>query len=80
VSINLMGNLLHNRRCCERSDQNTSWRHFSSVDVAPRKGSFTFFYRIYPKENITDVLQIFHTKNRWDIENFAFHAISCTMV
>jgi hypothetical protein len=27
-------------------------RNFSSVDVAPRKRSCTFFYRIYPKENI----------------------------
>jgi hypothetical protein len=38
-----------NRR---RSDQKTSWRHSSSVDVAPWKRLCTFFYRIYPKENI----------------------------
>jgi hypothetical protein len=40
--------------------------HFSSVDVAPWKRSYTFLYRIYPKENIvyTGVLQIFHTQNR----------------
>jgi hypothetical protein len=68
----VMCNLIYNRRRSERSDQNTSWRQFSSVE--PRKRSCTFFYRIYPKENIAyaGVLQIFHTKNRWDIENFAF--------
>jgi hypothetical protein len=34
--------------------------HFSSVDVAPRKRSCTFFYRIYPKENTvyTGILKI----------------------
>jgi hypothetical protein len=67
-----MGNLLSNRRRCERIDQNTSWRHFSSVDEAPRKRSCTFFCIIDPKENI--VLQIFHIKNRWDIDNFTFNA------
>jgi hypothetical protein len=68
-----MGNPLYNRWRCERSDQNTSWRHISSVDVAPQKNSCTFVYRIYPNENIvyTGVLHIFHTKNRWDIDNFA---------
>jgi hypothetical protein len=101
----LMVNLLHDRRHCERSDQKTSWRHFSSVaqsphcffsgflwtmsdqntswrhffsvDVAARMDRVIFFYyRIDPKENIVyaGVLQIFHTKNRWDIENFAFDA------
>jgi hypothetical protein len=29
----------------------TKRRHIFSVDVAPRKRSCTFFYRIYPKEN-----------------------------
>jgi hypothetical protein len=69
-----MENLLYDRRLCERRDQKTSWRHFSSVDVAPRKRSCTFFYMIYPKENIvyTGVVQIFYRKNRWDIDNFAF--------
>jgi hypothetical protein len=38
-----------NRRRCRWWDQNTSWRHFSSVDVAPRKRSCAFFYRIFPK-------------------------------
>jgi hypothetical protein len=33
------GKLLSNRRRCDRRDQKTSWRHFSSVDVAPRKRS-----------------------------------------
>jgi hypothetical protein len=44
----------------------TSRRHFSSVDVAPRKRLRTFFYGIYPIENAvyTGVLQIFHTNNR----------------
>jgi hypothetical protein len=44
--------------------QNTSWRHLSSIDVAPRKISCTFFYRIYPKENIayTGVLQVVQRK------------------
>jgi hypothetical protein len=39
-------------------------RNFSSVDVAQRKILCTFFYRIYPTENIVyaDVLQIFHKK------------------
>jgi hypothetical protein len=35
-SLNLelsMGNMLYNRRRCERSAQKTSWRHFSSVHV-----------------------------------------------
>jgi hypothetical protein len=61
---------------CERSDQNTSWRHFSSVDVAPRKRSCTFFYAwfIQKKALSMPVLQIFHTKNRWDIDNFACDA------
>jgi hypothetical protein len=38
----------------------------SSVDIAPCKRSCSFFYMIYPKENIVSagVLQIFHTKNR----------------
>jgi hypothetical protein len=35
--------------CCRRWDQKTSWRHFSSVDIAPRKRSCAFFYRIFPK-------------------------------
>jgi hypothetical protein len=35
-----------------RSDQKTSWHRFSCVDVAPGKRLRTFFYRIYPKENI----------------------------
>jgi hypothetical protein len=47
-----MENLLDNRRRCERSDQRTSWCHFSSVDVAPRRRSCKCLYRIYPKENI----------------------------
>jgi hypothetical protein len=38
-----------NRRHCRRWDQKTSWRHISSVDVAPRKRLCTFFYRIFPK-------------------------------
>jgi hypothetical protein len=46
-----LGNVLYNKRRCEWSDQNTSWRHFSSVDVAPRKRSRTFWYRIDSKEN-----------------------------
>jgi hypothetical protein len=33
---------LYNRRRCERCDQKTSWRHFSSVDVAPRKNRIHF--------------------------------------
>jgi hypothetical protein len=69
----ILGNLLYNRQHCQRSDQRTSlflcWR-----STAERL--CTFFYRIYPKENIvySSVLQIFHMKNRWDIENFAFDA------
>jgi hypothetical protein len=47
-----MGNLFYNRWRCEQSNQNTSWSHFPSVDVAPWKRLCTFFYRIYPKENI----------------------------
>jgi hypothetical protein len=47
-----MGNLLYNKRRCEQSDQKTWWHHFSSDDVAPQKRLWTFFYRIYPKENI----------------------------
>jgi hypothetical protein len=47
------GNLLDNRRRCEQSDLTTSWRHFSSVDVAPRKRLCTFFYRIYPKKALS---------------------------
>jgi hypothetical protein len=72
----LMGNLSYNRWRWEWSDQNTSWRHLSSVDVAPQKRSCTFFYRIYPNENIvySGVLPIFHPKNRCGIENFAFDA------
>jgi hypothetical protein len=44
----------------------TKRRHFSSLDVAPRKRLCTFFYRIFQKENIayTGVLQIFRRKNR----------------
>jgi hypothetical protein len=34
-----MENLLNNRRRCDRSDQNTSWRHLYSVDVAHIKMS-----------------------------------------
>jgi hypothetical protein len=58
----------------EQSDQKTSWCHFSSVDVAPQKRLCTFFCRINPTENIvnTGVLEIFHMKNQWDIENFPF--------
>jgi hypothetical protein len=35
------------------------------VDIAPWKRLCTFFYRIYPNENIvnTGVMPIFHTKN-----------------
>jgi hypothetical protein len=43
VHCSPMRNLRDNRRRCRRWDQNTSWRHFSSVDVAPRKRSCTFF-------------------------------------
>jgi hypothetical protein len=66
LMLRTMVNLLYNRRRCERSDQKTSWRHCSSVDVAPRNRLCTFFDRIYPKENIvyTGILPIFHTKNR----------------
>jgi hypothetical protein len=39
------------RAAGERIDHKTSGRHFSSVDVAPRKRSCTFLYRIYSKEN-----------------------------
>jgi hypothetical protein len=38
-----------NGRRCRRWDQKTSWRHFSSVDVAPRKRSCIFFYRNFPE-------------------------------
>jgi hypothetical protein len=31
-----MGKLVYNRRRCEWIDQNTSWLHFSSIDVEPR--------------------------------------------
>jgi hypothetical protein len=40
------GNPRYDRRRCDRSDQKTPWRHFSSVDVAARK------YRIYPEEKM----------------------------
>jgi hypothetical protein len=61
-----MGDLLYNRWRCKRSDQKTSERHFSSVDAPLRKRSCTFFYRIYPKENIvyTGVLQISYGEKR----------------
>jgi hypothetical protein len=47
-----MANLLHNRRRCERSDLKTSWRHFSSVDVAPRKHRLHFSTGFIQKKNI----------------------------
>jgi hypothetical protein len=46
AEIDSNGNLLCNRRRCEWSDQQTWWRHFSSVDVAPRKRSCTFLSNI----------------------------------
>jgi hypothetical protein len=67
-------NLLYNRRRCERRDQKTSWRHFSSVDVAPRKRSCIFLQDLSENIVFTGVLEIFHMKNRWDIKNFAFDA------
>jgi hypothetical protein len=33
-----------------------------------------FSIGFFKKKNYTGILQIFHTKNRWDIENFAFDA------
>jgi hypothetical protein len=37
-----MENLFYNRRRCERSDQRTSWRHISSVDVTAEKIVYIF--------------------------------------
>jgi hypothetical protein len=55
----------------------TKRRHFSSVDVAPRKRSCTFFYRIFPpKKWSIPVSCRFFVRKTDDIyiENFAFDA------
>jgi hypothetical protein len=58
------GDLLHNRWRWELRAQTTPWRHFSSVDVAPRKRSCTFCYQDLSKRKhmivYRAVLQIFH--------------------
>jgi hypothetical protein len=65
--------LLHNRRRCERCEQKTSWRHFSSVDVAPRKISCTFFTGFIQKKTLSTQAscRFFIRKNLWDIENLS---------
>jgi hypothetical protein len=60
IRIISIGNLLHNRRRGEPKDVMTS---LSSVDVAPLERSCTFFYRIYPKENIPASCRFFIRKN-----------------
>jgi hypothetical protein len=60
--VSSMRNLLHNRWRSEQRDQNTSWRHFSSVDVTPRKRSCTFYCRSYPPQNICPYCRFFIRK------------------
>jgi hypothetical protein len=51
----------------------TKWRHFSSVDVAPRKWSCACFYRIYPKKTLSIPAScIFFIRKTDEISNFEF--------
>jgi hypothetical protein len=60
----IMRDLLVNRRCCERSIQKTSWRHFSSVDM---EKIVNIFLQDLSKRKHTGVLQIFHSRNTDEI-------------
>jgi hypothetical protein len=59
----LMGNLLANRRRCKRSNQNTSWRHFSSVDEAPRKKIVYIFLHALSTRNKLAAYRLFIRKS-----------------